>query len=385
VLGDIELVRALGAAGISSAVAAGPHDPIRFSRHVVATLEPDRGSRLDALLEFGSREAPPPVLYFDSDESLMFVSRNRDRLAAGYRFVLPPAERVDELVDKARFQALAERLDLPVPRGRLVRPSDSGPEELGLGFPLVVKAVPYRDDRWRGVGFEAKVARVNTLAEARSLWPRLAAQDLQVLAQETIAGGEIRVVSYHAYVDADGKVAGEFTGRKLRTWPQEYGMSSALVTTDDPGVASLGRELLERLEYRGVAKLDFKRASDGRLYLLEVNPRFTLWVEPGARAGVNLPALVYADLTGSPRPATPPARAGVRWISPRLDAAAARADGVPLLRWLAFAVACETNAVFAWDDTGPLVRGRLGPALVGAVRGLGGSLGDGGTRSPGAA
>jgi D-aspartate ligase len=335
---------------------------------VVASIEPDRDRLLDTLLDFSSRQPDPPVLYFDSDASLMFVSRNRDRLAAGFRFVLPAPERVDELVDKARFQDLAERLDLPVPRARLVCPSDSGPEELGLDFPLVLKAVPYRDERWRGVGLEAKVARADTLAEARSLWPRLAAQGLQVLAQETIGGREVRVVSYHAYVDANGEVAGEFTGRKLRTWPPEFGMSSALVTTDDPGVASLGRELLERLEYRGVAKLDFKRAADGRLYLLEVNPRFTLWVEPGARAGVNLPALVHADLTGSPRPATSPARAGVRWISPRLDAAAARADGVPLVRWLPFAIACETNAVASWDDPNPLVRGRLVPALASALR-----------------
>ena len=42
--------------------------------------------------------------------------------------------------------------------------------------------------------------------------------------------------------------------------------------------------------------------SAGRLHLLEVNPRFNLWHHPAAVAGVNLPALVHADLTGAPRP-----------------------------------------------------------------------------------
>jgi predicted ATP-grasp superfamily ATP-dependent carboligase len=45
---------------------------------------------------------------------------------------------------------------------------------------------------------------------------------------------------------------------------------------------------------------------------LEINPRFTLWHHAGAVAGVNIPALVYADLTGTPRPATARAKAGVR-------------------------------------------------------------------------
>ena len=55
----------------------------------------------------------------------------------------------------------------------------------------------------------------------------------------------------------------------------------------------LGRTLVQRLGLRGVAKFDFKRAADGRLFLLEVNPRFNLWHHPGALAGVNLPALVF--------------------------------------------------------------------------------------------
>ena len=53
----------------------------------------------------------------------------------------------------------------------------------------------------------------------------------------------------------------------------------------------------------GVAKLDFKRDRSGKLHLFEINPRFTLWHHAAAIAGVNIPALVYADLTGAPWPA----------------------------------------------------------------------------------
>jgi predicted ATP-grasp superfamily ATP-dependent carboligase len=122
---------------------------------------------------------------------------------------------------------------------------------------------------------------------------------------------------------------------------------------------ALGRDLVRRLDLRGVAKFDFKRAPDGRLYLLEVNPRFTLWHHLGARAGVNVPALVYADLVGQPRAATRQARAGVHWCKPWDDVAAARAAGISFLRWLPWALRCEAMRVVAWDDPMPFVRGTL--------------------------
>ena len=41
-------------------------------------------------------------------------------------------------------------------------------------------------------------------------------------------------MSYHVYVDERGEILGEFTGQKLRTYPREYGDSTALeITSDD--------------------------------------------------------------------------------------------------------------------------------------------------------
>ena len=104
--------------------------------------------------------------------------------------------------------------------------------------------------------------------------------------------------------------------------------------------------------------MDFKRDAEGRLWLLEVNPRFNLWHHPGALAGVNLPALVWADAAGRRRPPSGPARPGVRWCHVN-DAAAARDAGIPLARWLAWAWRCDAKANFAWDDPVPVARRAL--------------------------
>jgi len=187
----------------------------------------------------------------------------------------------------------------------------------------------------------------------------MAGTDLELLLQEYVPGPETQIESYHVYADESGAIVGEFTGRKLRTYPATYGFSTAVVITDSPQVRELGRELTQRLAFRGVAKFDFKRAPDGRLHLLEVNPRFNLWHHPGAVAGVNLPAMVYADLMGIPRPPASAALPGVRWCHMAHDPRAAREAGMSPLRWIVSALGSDAKSGFSWDDPLPLPRAAL--------------------------
>jgi predicted ATP-grasp superfamily ATP-dependent carboligase len=104
-----------------------------------------------------------------------------------------------------------------------------------------------------------------------------------------------------------------------------------------------------------VAKIDFKYSPDGRLYLLEINARCNLWVHAGARAGVNLPALMYADLAGRPRPDTSPVRTGLGWVHPK-DVLAARRDGMPVTDWVSWVWRTRpVKALWRWDDPLPLL------------------------------
>ena len=76
----------------------------------------DRPEELvERLVQFGSSQAEPPVLFFDQDGYVQFVSRFRVRLGTAFRFTIPDAALIDDLVDKSRFHVLAERLALPVP------------------------------------------------------------------------------------------------------------------------------------------------------------------------------------------------------------------------------------------------------------------------------
>jgi D-aspartate ligase len=362
VMGDIDMVSALGVGGIQSALFDCTPSAARFSRHVRCVLPWHNAAEhptkvVQTLLAFARTQPAQPVLFPQTDEALLLVSRHRGELGSGFRFALPPADMVEKLVDKGRFQALAEQHGLPIPHAHRLRPGrDQHPRQLALRYPLVIKPV-VRRDAWELMAGGNKAFHAAGQADLAVIWSRLIDCDQEILAQEVVDGPETSIESFHAYVDANGELAGSFTGRKIRTYPERYGHSTSVEVTWLPDVARLGCEILERIDFRGVVKVDFKRDAKGALHLLEINPRFNLWHLPGAIAGVNLPALVYADLTEAPRPAMGPARSGVTWCRPMRDVRAAYVTGTSPLRWLRWARSCDAVSGLSHDDPWPFLLG----------------------------
>jgi predicted ATP-grasp superfamily ATP-dependent carboligase len=381
VVGDLSMVRALGRSGIPVALAAAdPGSRARLSRYCAAALRTpswvdDPNGALDTLIAWGREQRAAPVVFYQGDHDLLAVSRGRGRIAPHLRCVLPPAELVEDSVDKMRFAALAEREALPVP------PTLALPRETILGvelarwsrFPCVLKPST-RSRRFAELACWQKAMRVESRSELDRLLPLIEDQQTDFVVQPAIEGGEERMASYHAYIRPGGEVMGEFTGRKLRTAPRLYGFSTYVEITDDPEVRRLGRSVLERIGFSGVVKIDFKRdARDERLYLLEINPRFNLWHHPGAAAGVSIPALVYRDCVepGSARPAGP-ARAGVRWANAHDDWRAFEGSAA---RWIAEMATVEVNESFllrdplpGLDDLRGIVRRKLVKLLEAGAR-----------------
>jgi len=363
VMGDMDLLQPIASAGIACAVVAQPGVPSLYSRHARAHLAWDDFSQnsrelLDAMLRFGKAQSERPVLFYEEDAQLIFISRMRERLAEAFRFVIADTALIDDVIDKARFSALAEHLGLPVPAARQFHPVAVEPGDLDLRFPVIIKPLT-RLERWSDTFGLRKALDAPDAESLRALWPQLLDVGTDFLVQELIPGTEAQIESYHCYVDQRGSTAGEFTGRKIRTFPLSYGHSTALEITDTADVQKLGRNIVERLGLSGVAKLDFKRDQAGKLHLLEVNPRFTLWHHLAATAGLNIPALVYADLTGIPRPRSARAKPGVRWCRAWKDLSAARASGIPLTQWLSWTLRCEAKSALSWNDPMPVLRSTL--------------------------
>lgn len=369
VAGDLSMVRPLGRLGIPVALATTePEAPMARSRYCREIVRipgwvDDPDGSVDTLIAWARLQPHKPVLFYQGDHDMLAVSRHRERVAEVFHVVLPSAFLVETLCDKFRFAEFALERALPVPRTlRLYRGEDYAARLRDWdAFPAVLK--PSMRTRWfERVGNSQKALRVESRADLDAAFRRLGDNDLDLLIQAAVEGGEEQIVSYHAYVRDDGSTAAEFTGRKLRTAPRLYGMSSHVVITDDAEVHALGRAVVDALGFTGVLKIDFKIDSrDGRLYLLEINPRFNLWHHPGTAAGVPIPAIVYHDCVGgAAATVASPAhvrRTGVRWVDPMLDRKAFReyrdAGELTFGRWLTELLTADVNEGFAWYDPAP--------------------------------
>lgn len=363
VIGDMDLVRPLGLQGIPC-IAAGPtRQETRWSRYTIDGVDlPDLWNEpedvIDVLVAYGETCDTRPVIVYQKDPAVLALSRRRTAIESLYRIVLPDPETVEDLVDKRRFQTRSDALELPVPRAIFVRPMDGFPEDASdMRFPLVAKPVlrNQTETAWAPVAKGAKALMCATPDDLRRLWDRAEISDVTLALQEYIAGDETQIVSYHAFLLEDQTTIGEFTGRKIRTLPREFGQSTAVEITDDGEARDLGRAVLQAFDFTGVAKVDMKRGEDGRLHVLEVNPRFNLWHHPGAHAGVNIPAAVYRYLVhGDTRP-LPAATPGASWIQVWGDARAARERGMSRISWLNSVRRADTRRAAHLDDPGSML------------------------------
>src|SRR5918997_2409686 len=96
---------------------------------------------------------------------------------------------------------------------------------------------------------------------------------------------------------------GELTGcvrmRKREITPEGKTWAGDVTEPPEEFTTKL-REIVRRLNWTGGAELEMVRDAEGKLWLLEWNPRFPAWVHGATIAGRNLPALMVEAATGVP-------------------------------------------------------------------------------------
>jgi len=357
-LGGTNLVRALGLAGIPAIVASPDRDePALASRHCSERHLLPPASRpeavVDALLHLSARlfmrYGKHVPLFYGNDNWIELLHAHRDRLDGHFRMILNDTPVAEALMEKAKFSALAAERGLPMPA--TLRWEGDGKEAL-RDFPgqVLVKPrskVDWHDsamhDRLFGNDGKARIFEDGAAAMANSLVERYRNQ---LVFQEFIPGDDRQLLSYHGFSDEDGRVLQSFVGRKLRTRPPITGESAYIELVRDPGLSAFGRQIAERIPLRGPFKIDFKQdPRDGRLLVLEVNARCTLWNYLGAVNGVNLLETAYDYLVDGRLPEAHEYETRYRWIDARPETlgtwAATLFDGP------------RVHNVFSWSDPGP--------------------------------
>jgi predicted ATP-grasp superfamily ATP-dependent carboligase len=367
--GGLNIVRALGMAGIPVIIASSERrTPSMASRYCAGSvaLPPiaERDAVVEALVRAGRRLAERHgarvPLFYDNDDRLALVQDRRGALAPHFALLLNEPELADALLDKERFQGLAERRALPVPR-RIDWQGLGAERAAVLVKPKSRTAWDNSRVRLQLFGGEGK-ARVFASGRAALEHPLVRELAAQLSFQEYVPGGDDAIWSFHGFASPQGHVLASFVGRKIRTFPPLTGDSSYLRLAHDAGLEHLGRDIAARLPLAGIFKMDFKRSAvTGRFYLLEINTRFNLWHYLGAKNGVNLPRAAYEYLSRGAIAERREARTRYRWLHLAEDrrayrALAARGELDPW-RWLASLLeAPKVYDLFAWNDPLPFVR-----------------------------
>jgi D-aspartate ligase len=373
----LAVTRALARRGIEVVGVDEGRTPASFSRSLRFVHAPVRGDDawVGFLLALARRAARPPVLLWTSDVHAERIARVQGALRQDYRFISAGRQLVEDLASKIRFAALASDLELPVPRS--VRLSEVG-ADVETFLPCVVK--PDGPDAWsaqvlaeRGVA-PAKAIPVFDRAGLENVRHRLGDIAESLVIQEMVLGPDENHIDYHALIGDDGAVHGEFVGRKLRLAPPHYGLGTFVESTHDEEVRAIGREVLRRLGYLGVANINFKRdVRTGRVMLLEVNPRFSLWTGLDVHCGVDLPYWTYLLSSGS-RPATqsdyPDGQRWMHWLWDLASVGRAHERRSWMLRWSCDLLRSDLDAMASLADPVPAVAD-VGGALWKRVRRLG--------------
>lgn len=334
-------------------------------------LDALEGAPLHAALDAIAAASPrPPVLYVTNDRMVRDLNADQDHWRERYRLLFPSAALLSELIEKDTLAPLAARQGLTLPRSwsatgaeaRGERPSAALDE---VPFPCIVKpATPMS---------AIKVLRPRTRADLADAARRHPEID-RFIVQEWIPGDDQRVFFTAYYFDGDGVPRYPFAGQKIRQTPRTLGNSTATRGVDRPDLVDEGLKLFRGLGYRGVASVEFKLAPDGTPCFIEATVgRSDFWLKTLLVNGVDLPALVYADLTGEPVRAPSSQRNRHAWVDEDRDLGvfleSLSDPAIPKGRLLRELFESKRWALLDWRDPVPYAAwtGRLARKTIGAI------------------
>jgi predicted ATP-grasp superfamily ATP-dependent carboligase len=260
------------------------------------------------------------------------VSQNRDRLASKVQFQVAGEDSVETAFNKRRTYALAQQLGVPIPQ-TLYPESLAEVERLSesLEFPVVIKAI--LEEGANAVRYPRSRRQLLQMYESLCSERGYAPPFLPML-QEFVHSDDIGYSFAALY--QDGKCKRVFTYRENRSIPVQGGSSSSAESTFDEELIQYGTRLLDALSWTGVAQMDFRRGADGKLRLMEINPKFWASLELALVAGVDFPKLLCEMAAGKELCYSEEYQLGVRYhwpLSRELLHLAGRPSSLPAVLW----------------------------------------------------
>ena len=358
--GGLGIIRSLGRLGVpvysvdADGWEAGFSSRYSRGRFFLNTATAPPAESISRLLDIGRKIGGRPLLIPTTDEGTIWLAEHAALLEDGYCFPRQDPALIRLLCDKSRMQELARQSGVPTAEAMVPRSRADLDRFLGTAvFPVVAKAIDA--DRFRRSTGSTKFI-LQTPRELLALYDKAIGDgDATFLVQEFVPGEDWM---FDGYFDHNSECVFGLTGKKIRRFPVNTGVTSLGICLRNETVEKTTAEFMKAIGYHGILDIGYRYdRRDGKYKVLDVNPRigctFRLFTSAN---GMDVARVLYLNLTGQP---IPPAQAvdGRKWIVEDFDLVSSlrswKSSSLSLKEWVKSLRGIREGAWFAWDDPLP--------------------------------
>lgn len=249
-----------------------------------------------------------------TETTTYIILKYREELPKDVVLPFPDTDSVENLANKNNLFRRARQIGIPIPDTIFFEEAEDAAEAIDEidKFPIVLK--PYKSK----ILLDNKIISTNVIIahspdEARSA---LRTFDFPFTIQSFVEG---KGQGIFALFDR-GKPLCYFSHRRLREKPPEGGVSVLCEAIPvDKELKKSAEQLLIDESWHGVAMVEFRVASDGSYFLMEVNPRFWGSLQLAIDSGIDFPWFLFLISTGTPIPEITWRHRRLRWLLGDLD------------------------------------------------------------------
>ena len=310
------------------------------------------------LLALGKTQKEKPVLFITSDDFLFSVTKNRERLKEYFLMNFPDKRIVESVIDKYQQYLLAKKIGIPLPKTFFPKNlTELDQIKRGLSYPVFVKAQEV--NLWRkNISSSIKGFFINREHDLINIFKVIFKKYSKAIVQEIVQGPDTNHFKICCYLSKKGAVLLAFTLQKIRQQPIRFGVGAVVQSIHYPKLLEIGEKLFTAINYRGVGSAEFKLdEKDGKLKLIELNPRYWQQNILAEKCGMNFPFVDYLETTGQMPSPISDFRKGIKWINIYMDfdsfLSYRREKKLALSGWLASLRGTKVFSDLAFDDILP--------------------------------
>lgn len=290
----LDVVRSLGMAGLRVTAAAAEDKALGFSSRYCsdAVVYPDPRVDADKFLDWLQQHLERnkyDLLVPVTDFTVIPVSMDAARLGRFCKIATERFETMEKVYDKRKTLELAQELGIPIPESLVIEDIDQLPKALGaMTYPVVCK--PAKSKVWSRGGSQALSVSYafNADQAVRLCEPHLGVTP--VIVQSYFRGRGVGV----EILACAGQICQIFQHERLHEVPITGGASTYRKSVPiAPQLAHYTSRLIAKLNWTGVAMVEFKVNDDGEARLVEINGRFWGSLPLSSRAGMSFGADLY--------------------------------------------------------------------------------------------